>query len=84
VLFRKNIAYYLSDKEKEMFIALGYADFIETAPLEPQDMYDIAIKDVFIKDMRGNAVESLRRAYTAFRNSTCYRHTPEWDEMIKL
>ena len=71
-----------SDKETEMFKALGLEYLL--ANLEPSPLYRIAIEEAFMKDLKGKAVESLRRTGKAFADSTVFRRTKEFDALIEL
>lgn len=76
----------LSEKESEMFEQLGFKELIdlEVSDLHEMDIYRMAVYKVFIEDMKGPAVESLRRTFTAFSRMKPYRMTPEFDALIQL
>lgn len=75
-------------KEEEMFRALGYGPMIEqvvnAGHLHMIDLYDMAVKDCFEQDLRSKAVDSLRRTFSAIRNCTINRGTPEFYALIDL
>lgn len=81
-----------SKKEKEMFEALGLGDLVENYESPSSFLsfdsvtifYRIAVDKVFMENINGPAVESLRRCYVALKNQTIHRKTAEWDEMIQL
>ena len=50
----------------------------------PIQLYEMMAKRVFIENLSGSEVESLRRCVKAIHYGTIYRHTQEWDELIKL
>lgn len=74
-----------SAKEQEMFKALDmeYLNLIEH-DLQPPVFYRILIEHVFINEITGAAVDSLRRCAKAIINGNPYRMTTEFDEMIRI
>lgn len=73
----------VSDKELLMFVYFGI-QLGMIRYLSISDMYQIMVNDAFMKNMEGPAVESLRRCFSAFRNCTTFRETPEFDDLIRM
>jgi hypothetical protein len=76
-----------SDKEMKLFSYFGFGcladrgdDSCITAPV----IYRMCVEKAFLNNMQGEAVESLRRCFSALVGSKVFRMTPEWDEMIDL
>jgi hypothetical protein len=72
-----------SDKEQEMFkrFELGYL----LEHLEPPALYRTAVEHVFVNEMTGVVVDSLRRCFKALcYGGYPYRMTPEFDALITL
>lgn len=75
-----------SEKEVEMFIALGFGDKIKLFVGEDDHMimYKLAVEKCFLENKSGVAVDSLRRCVIALKSGTVYRLTQEWDDLIEL
>lgn len=77
-----------SDKEFAMIQAISphWAKLISESKVDfcPPTVLEIVAREAFIEDMKGPAVESLRRCLKAFLKRNVYRMTPEFDELIQL
>ena len=71
-----------SQKEQDMFAALGYTDLMDS--IDPIGLYNMAARRVFEKNIQGAAAQSLRRTSKAISDSSPYRNTPQFDNLIKL
>lgn len=77
----------LSDAEVKLFRALGedyLLDCVESGKLSAPRVYDAVVREVFISNKQGPAVEALRRATKAIHHDFTYRLTPEFDELCKF
>jgi hypothetical protein len=76
-----NIQY--SQKEQELFTALGYKDLLTQ---EPTVLYRMVALNLFKENSytKEFLIESVRRCLNAIDNGTPYRLTPEFDELILL
>jgi len=74
----------LSNKEFEMFNVLGFEDMAKNLDDSGDiiGLYRMVIEHVFIRNMVGPAVESLRRCGYALLYCKVYRGTPEWEALI--
>lgn len=70
-----------SQKEQELFIALGYEDLLTQ---EPAVLYRMVALNLFKQDETGVLVDSIRRCLNAIDNGKPYRLTEEFDELIVL
>jgi len=70
-----------SQKEQELFIALGYEDLLTQ---EPAVLYRMVALNLFKQDETGVLVDSIRRCLNAIDTGTPYRLTEEFDELIVL
>lgn len=72
-----------SQREQELFIALGYEDLLTQ---EPAVLYRMVALNLFKEDCytKGFLVESIRRCLNAIDNGTPYRLTEEFDDLIEL
>ena len=72
-----------SQKEQELFTALGYEDLLTQ---EPVVLYRMVALNLFKENSytKEFLVESVRRCLDAIDNGTPYRLTPEFDELILL
>jgi hypothetical protein len=50
----------------------------------PPTVLECVMKEVFIENKTGPAVESLRRCLKSFYNGKIYRMTPEYDALIQI
>ena len=78
-----------STKEIYLFTELGMReelDFIDNKILSisPMRLYDFAIRKVFIEELTGNAVDSLRRCIKAIDTGEYSRNSLSFDELIQL
>ena len=73
-----------SEKEIEMFIALGLGDKIQFFAENPVQLYNLAVERCFLNSLTGVAVDSLRRCVIALNKCKVYRGTQEWDDLIEL
>jgi hypothetical protein len=77
-----------SDKEFAMIQAISphWARLITESKVDfcPPTVLEIVAKEAFIEDMKGPAVDSLRRCLKAFNKGKVYRMTPEFDDLIQL
>lgn len=73
-----------SEKEIEMFIALGLGDKIQFFAENPVQLYNLAVERCFLSSLTGVAVASLRRCVIALNKCKVYRGTQEWDDLIEL
>ena len=83
-----------SEKEREMFTALGWDGCINEdsrfiadrnehfTSMEAFNLYLQVISHTFISGLQGGAVEALRRAAYAFFAQEPKRGTPEFDALI--
>lgn len=75
-----------SEKELRLIrvISFHWYDIIinNKTDVSPPAIYDILALNMFIENRTGPEVDALRRAVTAIHDCTCYRNTPEWDELI--
>ena len=72
-----------SQKEQELFTALGYSDLFTQ---EPVVLYRMVALNLFKENRYTEEflVESVRRCLNAIDNGTPYRLTEEFDELILL
>jgi hypothetical protein len=70
-----------SQKEQELFTALGYKDLLTQ---EPAVLYRMVALNLFKQDETGVLVDSVRRCLNAIDNGTPYRLTEEFDDLIVL
>ena len=72
-----------SQKEQELFTALGYKDLLTQ---EPVVLYRMVALNLFKENSytKEFLVESVRRCLNAIDNGTPYRLTEEFDELILL
>lgn len=73
-----------SEKEIEMFNALGLSDKIKFFAENPVQLYNLAVERCFVNNLTGVNVESLRRCVIALNKCKVYRGTQEWDDLIEL
>lgn len=78
-----------SDKELEMIKQLSshWYNLIlrgDDDSITPPTVFRILAEDCFVRDLKGPAVESLRRCMKAIWESKIHRMTPEWDALIQL
>lgn len=71
-----------SEKEQQMFNFLKIGHL--TRMMFPSSLYDCAVKKAFTENLQGNAVESLRRTYSALTKCFPLRLTKEFDDLIEL
>lgn len=71
-----------SASEKKLFKYFGLSDLLETH--EPFMVYRTAVDIAFRKNMTGCYVDALRRGYNAFCDTSVYRGTPEFEELLGL
>lgn len=71
-----------SASEKKLFKYFGLSDLLETH--EPFVVYRTAVDIAFRKNMTGCYVDALRRGYNAFCDTSVYRGTPEFEELLGL
>lgn len=75
-----NIQY--SQKEQELFTALGYKDLLTQ---EPAILYRMVALNLFKQNKSGVLVDSFRRCFTVFDNGQMpYRYMKEFDDLIEL
>ncbi len=79
----KTLKDYLSEKEIEMFSALGLGNFFDLA-IEVLPFYRIAVEKIFIANTQSKAADSLRRTADALTQCKIYRRTKEFDDLIQL
>jgi hypothetical protein len=70
-----------SQKEKELFTALGFSDMLTQ---EPAVLYPMVALHLFRVNKTGVAVDSFRRCLNAFHSLTYPRHTEDFDALIVL
>lgn len=70
-----------SEAELKMFAAL---DCVIQDDWSVSRMYLGAVSHCFINDLSGPAVDALRRGFITFGNTTVFRNTPEWDNLIRI
>lgn len=75
-----SIAKY-SNREIKMFTALGQYDLL-LHNIVPTAVYKTAVDHAFVNDMKGPAVDALRRTYRALWDCSAYRMTAQWDDLI--
>lgn len=77
-----------SDKEFAMIKAVSpyWAKLISESKVDfcPPTVLEIVAKEAFLEDMKGPAVDSLRRCLKAYTKGKVYRITSEFDELIQL
>lgn len=73
-----------SEKEIEMFNALGLSDKIKFFAENPVQLYHLAVERCFVNNLTGVAVDSLRRCIIALNQCKVYRGTQGWDDLIEL
>ncbi len=71
-----------SEKEKWLIGQFGFENMMEH--VVPPKLYDMIVQKVFVENITGDHVESLRRCYGAFYRGEVYRGTKEWDNMIEV
>ena len=74
-----NIQY--SQKEQELFTALGYKDLLTQ---EPAVHYRMVALNLFKQTETGVLVDSIRRCLNAIDNGKPYRLTVEFDKLISF
>jgi hypothetical protein len=75
----------LSDAEKSMFYTLNTEELMDALDANNvMSFYDIVALRCFRDDIRGPAVDALRRAVFALQKSNLYRCTPEFDKLISF
>lgn len=72
-----------SEKERALFVALGMGDCLWW-PTPAPHLYEAALRRVFLSEIQGPAVTSLRRCVKALDAGRPYRGTYEWDILIQL
>ena len=75
------------EKEKQMFMELGFDDNTlhrMEENMSAYDAYECAVKKVFVQELKGKAVDSLRQCLMVLEDGEAYRGTPEFDELIQL
>jgi hypothetical protein len=73
-----------SSKEIEMFIALGMETELDfKVKIRPFQLYQFAVNKVFVENLAGEAVESLRRTFKALGEGIP-RFAEEFDNLIEL
>lgn len=70
-----------SEAELKMFAALGC---VIQDDCSASRMYANAALLCFTNDLSGPAVDALRRGFITFGNTTVFRNTPEWDNLIRF
>jgi hypothetical protein len=70
-----------SQKEQELFTALGYKDLLTQ---EPAVLYRMVALNLFKQNETGVLVDSVRRCLNAIDNGKPYRLTEEFDDLIVL
>jgi hypothetical protein len=73
----------MSQAEFAMFAELGFSHLFHTN-IAIMAFYEIVVRDAFINNKTGPAVESLRRCAAAIEHCSPYRRTPEFDALIQL
>jgi hypothetical protein len=76
----------LTANELKLFTSLGFNPSeleIMQYSFNPMDSYKWAVETVFLKDLKGPAVEALRRGYRALMIQGQPRNTPEFEELIQ-
>lgn len=68
-----------SQKEQELFTALGYSDLLTQ---EPTVLYRMVALNLFKEGNGGILVDNIRRCLIALDNGTPYRLTEEFDDLI--
>lgn len=68
--------------EQKLFKYFGLSDLLKTH--EPFMVYRAAVDIAFRKNMTGCYVDALRRGYNAFCDTSVYRGTPEFEELLGL
>lgn len=84
--YRLPISEY-SKKEMKMIrsISPNIADLAESnETLSPVTILEMTARQAFIDDVKGPAVESLRRCMKSIRDCNPYRNTPEYEQLIQL
>lgn len=71
-----------SQRERALIEHFGFSDVADR--MEPPVLYRLMAEKAFCENLKGDAVDSLRRCLTAMNRSSCYRKTKEWDEMISI
>ncbi len=73
-----------SDKETKLIKYFGFGEYLDNEHFNsnPLGLYRIIIEYCFINNIIGYEVDSLRRCYKAILNSTPYRMTKEFDDLI--
>jgi hypothetical protein len=77
-----NLKDQLSKKETKMFQELGFQKLFVLDDVIT--LYRLSVEKAFCENSTGPAVESLRRCYTALRDCSINRMTPEWENLIQL
>jgi hypothetical protein len=71
-----------SQKERELFTALGYKDLLNQ---EPVVLYLMVARELFKQNKTGILVDSFRRCFAVYDNGQMpYRLTQEFDNLIVL
>jgi hypothetical protein len=71
-----------SDKEVLLFKEFQLDHLL--SHVAPVTLYHMAMEKAFITDLRGSAVDSLRRCLIAIKDCGAYRMTPEFDALIDI
>lgn len=72
-----------SEKEKNLFVSLGYEDMLNLH-VEPITLYRIASEKAFLTGDEGALIGSLRRCFKAVLEANPYRLTEEFDDLISF
>jgi hypothetical protein len=78
------IKYNYTEKEIELFNSINPYYIKICAEIPPPRLYEILTVEAFCKNLQGNNINSLRKCMSALKDSTVYRNTKEWDNLIQL
>ncbi len=74
-----------SEKELALIKFFGFDNLIDiTCPVAAITLYRMMVEKAFVENLQGLEVESLRRCFKAINESSIFRMTSEWDDMIAL
>lgn len=81
-----------SDKEKDFYSEnelilirfCGFESLIAQDEIQPPTLYDLMAMHCFIENRKGWEVEAIRWAVSMLHKGKVYRHTPEFEEELRV
>jgi hypothetical protein len=65
-------------------ISTDWFNLIQETPIYPSEVYGILAQKCFCEELKGPAVEALRRGLSALNNWKPFRKTPEFEKLIEF